>query len=103
MAKRRVAGRRRGRVRVALGLVVFVLVASAVIARRSVGVARARTIHDLDRRRASLVAERARLVADIGNAQSLLRLQPLVERLGLRRPASNQVMQLPKTPPRRGS
>jgi hypothetical protein len=101
MAKRRVA--RRARVRVALALLGFLVVASAVIGRRSVGVARARTLHDLDRRRANLVAERAKLVADIGTAQSLSRLQPLVERLGLRRPSDRQLIALPRPAPRRGS
>lgn len=100
MAKRRVTGR--GRVRVAVALVAFLAVASAVIARRSVGVMRARTLHDLDRRRANLVAERAKLVGDIGTAQSLARLQPLVERLGLRRPSDRQVIVLPRPAVRRG-
>ncbi|MGQ0648761.1 MAG: hypothetical protein ACT4P7_14475 [Gemmatimonadaceae bacterium] len=101
MAKRRVAPQR-ARVRVALALVAFLVVASAVIARRSVGVTRARTLHELDRQRASLAAERAKLVGDIASAQSLTRLQPLVERLGLRRPSDRQMMSLPKPVPRRG-
>ena len=102
MAKRRVAPR--ARLRVALALIGFVTVASIVIGRRSVGAARARTLHQLDQTRASLVSERAKLVADIGTAQSLARLQPLVEqRLGLHRPTSGQLFQLPKPAPRRGS
>ena len=102
MAKRRVAPRARWRF--ALALIGFVAVASIVIGRRSVGAARARTLHQLDQQRASLVSERAKLVADLGSAQSLARLQPLVEsRLGLRRPNSSQLFQLPRPAARRGS
>jgi hypothetical protein len=102
MAKRRVAPR--ARARVALALIGFVAVASVVIARRSVGATRARTLHDLDRQRSTLVSERAKLVADVGSAKSLSRLQPLVERrLGLRRPDPRQIFQLPKPAPRRGA
>lgn len=101
MAKRRVGPR--GRVRVAAILIGFVAVASVVIARRSVGAARARALHELDKQRGALVSERARLVADVGAAKGLARLQPLVERrLGMRRANPDQLIQLPKPAPRRG-
>lgn len=101
MAKRRVAPR--ARARVALVLLGFVAVATVVIARRSVGASRARTLHELDAQRSTLVSERAKLVADVGSAKSLTRLQPLVERrLGLKRPDPRQIFQLPKPAPRRG-
>ena len=102
MAKRRVGAR--GRTRIALALIAFVAVAAVVIARRSVGATRARALHELDRRRAALVSERAKLVGDVASAKSLARLQPLVEqRLGLKRPSPTQIQQLPKPAPRRGA
>ncbi|MCC6319232.1 MAG: hypothetical protein IT361_16280 [Gemmatimonadaceae bacterium] len=101
MAKRRVAPR--ARARIALVLIGFVVVASIVVARRTVGATRARALHSLDRQRATLVSERAKLVADVGSAKSLARLQPLVERrLGLHRPDPSRIFQLPKPVTRRG-
>lgn len=102
MAKRRVAARARWRI--ALVLIAFVAVASVVIARRSVGASRARTLHDLDQQRNTLVSERAKLVADVGSAKSLARLQPLVEqRLGMRRATPGQILQLPRPGAPRGN
>lgn len=95
MAARRVA--KRARWRIALGLVAFVGVASVVVARRTMGAARARVLHELDQRRAALTSERAKLVADVGAAKSLARLEPLVAaRLGMRRPSPEQLIQLPR-------
>ncbi|MBK8249030.1 MAG: hypothetical protein IPK85_16760 [Gemmatimonadetes bacterium] len=97
MAARRVAGGPRGRFRVAVILVTFVLVASAVIMRRTMGAGNARELLELSRKRASLVAERARLVSAIGAATSLSQLEPIVaQRLGMRRPSDGQLIRLPR-------
>lgn len=95
MAARRVAGAGRRRLNVAIALVAFVLVASAVVVRRSIGAAHARDLLALNRSRAALVAERARLVGEIGTATSLSQLGPLVERrLGMHRPSDRQLVRL---------
>lgn len=97
MAARRVSRGPRGRLRVALILVGFVLVASAVITRRTIGAGNASELLELDRKRASLVAERARLVGEIGAATSLAQLEPVVnQRLGMRRPSDGQLIRLPR-------
>ena len=104
MAKRKVArgaGRTsrggRGRSLVALVLLGFVLVATGVIWRRSYGIARARELDALDRRREALEARRARLEADIRELSSRARLAPIAEqRLGMHIPSDSQVVILPK-------
>ncbi len=102
MAKRSVAAR--GRVRVAMVLVAFLAVASAVIVRRSYGARRAGALHALEERRTSLVAERARLISDIGLASSLPELAPVVERkLGLRVPTDRQQVRIPRPAVPRGN
>lgn len=104
MAKRGVTrrgGAKRGRVQVALALLAFLVVASGVIARRSAGAAKARELLALDRTRATLESERVKLVNDIRNATSLVRLGPVVsQRLGLRTPPDAQVVRLPRPAPR---
>lgn len=96
MAARRVSAGR-ARARVALGLLAFLMVASAVILRRSFGAARARELIRLEARRTALLADRARLIADIGQASSLPVLGPLVERkLGLHAAGDRQVIRLPR-------
>ena len=101
MAKRKVGGRRprgpRGRSVVALILLGFVLVATGVIWRRSYGIARARELDALDRRREALEAHKARLEADIRELSSRARLAPIAEqRLGMHIPSDSQVVILPK-------
>jgi hypothetical protein len=101
MAKRAVA--RRARSRVALGLLGFLAVASAIVARRAAGARRARELVVLDRQRAALESERARLVSDIRSATSLGRMLPVVgSRLGMRMPADGQVIRLPRPVAPRG-
>lgn len=96
MARRRVAGR--GRRAVALGLLLFVLVASVVIWRRSRGIVQARTVVELERRARQLVAERARLEREIRIASSRARLVPIAERrLGMRMPADSEIISLART------
>lgn len=100
MAKRAVA--RPGRVAIALALVAFLLVATGVVWRRSVGVAKARELHTLDRHQAELQAERAKLVTDIRSGSSLGRLGAVVsQRLGMRIPSDSQLIRLPRPTPAR--
>ncbi len=92
-AGRRAGGRLRGRAVVGLWLLGFVLAASAVIWRRSAGIAQARELRELDRRRAQLAAERTALESDVRTAASRARIAPIAEsRLGMRVPADTQVV-----------
>ena len=97
MAKSRVA--LRGRSLVALVLVAFVLLASLVIWRRSVGIAGARELRELDQTRLQLEGDRARLARDIRAASSRERLVPVAEqRLGMRVPSDGQMIILERRP-----
>ena len=97
MAKSRVA--LRGRSLVALVLTAFVLLASLVIWRRSVGIAGERELRELGQRRLQLEGERARLARDIRVAASRERLVPVAEqKLGMRVPADNQIIILQRRP-----
>ena len=92
MATRRVSGGP-GRFRVALLLLGFLMIAGAVILRRSYGIAAAKELHDLDSRRAALVAERFRLDGVRRTASGRARLQPIAEgRLHMHVPADSQVI-----------
>ncbi|HET9011233.1 MAG TPA: hypothetical protein VFN38_05425 [Gemmatimonadaceae bacterium] len=98
MAKGRVAGKGRGRLRFVLVLLGFLVIAVGVILRRSYGIAPAREIQELDTRRAALVAERLRLEGEVRAAASRATLQPIAEqRLRMRVPADSQVIILPRT------
>ena len=89
-AKRR-SRKLRGRSIMAALLIGFVLVASAVIWRRSYGITQARQIADLDRKIVQLEAERQRLSALIRDESSRTQLGPIVQRLGMRVPDDRQV------------
>jgi cell division protein FtsL len=83
----------RGRTIVALVLLGFVLVATGVIWRRSVGVAHAREERGLEQRRSTLAAERASLEGEIRDASSRARLARVVEeRLHMQVPNDSQVI-----------
>jgi cell division protein FtsL len=86
----------RGRAIIATLLVGFVLVASAVIWRRSYGVQLARDLADLDRRRTQLEGERARLRSLIRDESSRSQLAPAAERFGMKVPSDKQVRILPR-------
>lgn len=93
-------GVRRGWVWVALAG--FLLVTTGVIWRRSVGIAEARRLQDLARRRDALHNERLKLEGEIRAASSRARLVPLAEqRLGLRLPSASQVIHLTRPAPSR--
>jgi cell division protein FtsL len=92
----------RGRTLIALILLGFVAVATSVIWRRSVGVAQARAIQQLEQQRADLEARRAALEGDIRDATSRARLaRTAEERLGMRVPSDSQVITVPPPPPPR--
>ncbi len=90
----------RGRSVVALLLLGFVLVATGVIWRRSVGLARAREESRLEQRRSALAAERAKLEGDIRDASSRARLARIAEeRLQMHVPNDSLVIIVPRPQP----
>ncbi|MDQ8165470.1 MAG: cell division protein FtsL [Gemmatimonadota bacterium] len=90
----------RGRSVVALLLLGFVLVATGVIWRRSVGLARAREESRLEQRRSALAAERAKLEGDIRDASSRARLARIAEeRLQMHIPNDSLVIIVPRPQP----
>src|SRR4051812_14341643 len=94
MAKRRVAPN--WRVVIALVLAGFVLVTTGVIARRGYGVRQERRIHDLQRKRNVLEADRVRLEGAIRDGSSRARLQPIAEqRLNMHIAKAGQLIILP--------
>jgi cell division protein FtsL len=95
MAKSRVGGS--GRLKLALGLLAFLVITSGVILRRVYGIAGARELQELDSRRAALVAERLRLEGEIRSASGRAKLQPIAEqRLNMHVPADSMVIILPR-------
>ena len=104
----RAAARRapRGRAIVAVGLLAFVLVAAAVVWRRSYGIAHSRELTQLDRRRVQLEGERAALQSAVRFAAGRGRIGATAEqRLGMRVPSDTQVVILtrPDVRPATGS
>jgi hypothetical protein len=90
MAKR---GLKRGRWLIAGGLIAFVLVSSAIVARRSYGHKEGIDVTSLQRRKASLESERVRLSGLIRNASSSSVILPLAERqLGMHLPSDSQMV-----------
>ena len=97
MATKRLAGR--GRAWIAVALFSFVLVASGVIYRRSVGYAGARRIDELDRNRTQLEGRQGRLERDIRDLSSRVKLGPVAEqRLQMHTAPDSQVILLPRPP-----
>jgi hypothetical protein len=87
----------RGRALVGLLLAGFVLVALAIVWRRTIGIEQSEHLTALDSRKAYLQGERARLESEIRDASSRRVLGETVEnRLGMRIPADNQVVILPR-------
>lgn len=84
-----------GRLRFALILLGFVLIASGIVMRRTYGIARARELAALETRRSGLLAERLRLESEIRKAASRATLQPIAEqRLQMHLPSEDQVVYL---------
>ncbi len=94
MAKR---GLKRGRWIVTGVLIGFVVVSTAVVARRSYGHREGLELTSLRRQKANLESERVRLAQEIRNASSRARLLPLAERLGMRMPSESQIVVLERT------
>ena len=100
MATRRVGSGGRGRIRLALVLLIFLAIASGVILRRTYGISGARELQALDAQRAALAAERLRLEEEIRTASGRARLQPIAEqRLDMHVPADSQVIILQRGAP----
>lgn len=90
MAKR---GLKRGRWIVAGGLIAFVVVSAAVIARRSYGHREGVELTALQRRKASLESERVRLSQLIRTGSARAVIVPIAERrLGMRLPSDSQMV-----------
>ncbi|MDQ8154151.1 MAG: hypothetical protein P3B98_05765 [Gemmatimonadota bacterium] len=89
----------RGRTVVFLSLFGFVVLATGVVWRRSLGVTRARAIEKLEMRRAALAAQRAKLDGDIRTASSMERLGRVAEeRLHMGVPGDSLVVTLERSP-----
>lgn len=81
----------------AIGLGLFLLVATGVIWRRTIGVPVAEQMLEMRLQKSRLEAERAKLETDIRTASSRSRLGPLaIQRLGLKVPSDSQVIDLPR-------
>lgn len=87
----------RGRSLVALILGAFILVALAIVWRRTVGISESENLATLDARRVELEGERARLESEIRDASSRQTLGTTAERrLGMHIPTDKQVVILPR-------
>ena len=96
MAKGRLA--LRGRTLVGLTLGAFVLVALAIVWRRTIGISESERVAALDARRVTLEGERARLESEIRDASAIGTLGAAVEhRLGMHVPTDKQVVILQRT------
>src|SRR5688572_31249928 len=95
MAKRGLA--LRGRTLVGLVLAVFVLVALAIVWRRTIGIGGSERLAELDAKRVELEGERARLESEIRDASTRQTLGATVQRrLGMHIPTDRQVVILPR-------
>jgi hypothetical protein len=90
-------GVKRGRWYVAGGLIVFVIVAAAVIARRSYGHKEGLELTALQRRKAALESERVRLDQQIRDGSSMSVIVPKAQRLGMRMPSESQIIVLKRS------
>ncbi|MBX3133251.1 MAG: cell division protein FtsL [Gemmatimonadaceae bacterium] len=87
----------RGRSIIFLALIGFFVVATGVIWRRSLGIAQARQLRELEERRTALEAQEAALEGAIRDASSRARLAPIAEeKLGMRVPPESLVIIIPR-------
>jgi membrane protein implicated in regulation of membrane protease activity len=85
--------RLRGRTRVALILAAFVLVALAIVWRRTIGIGQSERLAVLDAKRTQLEGERAHLESEVRDASTRQTLGTTVERrLGMHIPTDKQVV-----------
>jgi hypothetical protein len=90
----------RGRSLVAIILAAFVLVALAIVWRRTIGIGQSERLAALDAKRVELQGERARLESEIRDASARQTLGASVERrLGMHIPTDKQVVILPRSRP----
>ena len=83
----------RGRSLVGLFLVAFLVVALAIVWRRTIGIGQAEQLAALDARKTQLESERARLDGQIREATARQTLGAVVEqRLGMHIPSDRQVV-----------
>jgi len=83
---------------VGLTLGAFVLVALAIVWRRTIGISESERVAALDARRVTLEGERARLESEIRDASAIGTLGAAVEhRLGMHVPTDKQVVILQRT------
>lgn len=88
-------GSRSGRRTTALVLLAFLVLASAVVWRKTVGFSEGQKVRELAERRTELASRRTRLEGEIRSNLSLRKLGPIVEkRLGLKVPADSQIILL---------
>ena len=88
----------RGRTLVGLLLAAFVVVALAIVWRRTVGIGQSERLAVLDARKGQLESERAHLESEIRYASTRQNLGVSVERrLGMHIPTDKQVVILPRT------
>ena len=85
--------------RIVLLMLAFLMISGGVILRRTVGIAAATELRELEARRAAMINERIRLEGEIRAASSRGRLLPVAERLGLHVPADSQVISIPRFMP----
>jgi len=89
-----------GRWMIAGGLVGFVLISAAVVARRSYGHREGTSITALQRQQAELESERTRLAQLIREGSSRSRILPIAEqRLGMHPPRETQIVYLHRAGP----
>lgn len=80
-----------------LVLAAFVLVALAIVWRRTIGIGGSERLAELDAKRVELEGERARLESEIRDASTRQTLGATVERrLGMHIPMDRQVVILPR-------
>ncbi|GAC1420304.1 MAG: hypothetical protein NVSMB53_19090 [Gemmatimonadaceae bacterium] len=87
----------KGRSLVVLVLAAFVLVALAIVWRRTIGIGQSERLAALDAKRVGLEGERARLESEIRDASARQTLGAAVEHgLGMHVPTDRQVVILPR-------
>ena len=74
----------------------FVLVALAIVWRRTIGISQSERLGALDAKRSELAGERARLESEIRDASARQTLGASAERLGMHIPTDKQVVILPR-------
>ena len=88
-----------GRTRIVLLMLAFLVISGGVILRRTVGIATATELRELEARRAAIISAKLRLEGEIRAASSRGRLLPVAEKLNLHVPADSQVISVPRSTP----